>query len=51
MSDTDDSQFRVWTGIIRDGNAYITDEPNCADECFGIHNSPEGPVDCDGQPI
>ena len=21
------------------------------DECFGIHNSVEGPVDCDGQPI
>lgn len=21
------------------------------DECFGIHNGTEGPVDCDGRPI
>lgn len=46
-----DDRDHVWTGVIRGDDVYLTDEPDCADECLGIHNSPEGPVDCDGRPI
>lgn len=47
----DEARNRVWTGVIRGDDVYLTDQPNCVDECLGIHNSPDGPVDCDGRPI
>lgn len=38
-------------GDIPDSVQVSYERHPCADECLGIHNSLEGPVDCDGRPI